>query len=93
MNTVETTMVQTEDKKIKTKWPKDRIRETALKYPTKGAWAKSNDQSAYQAARKLGNEFLESVCAHMDKPQRGRKKKIAEQVESPVSELIAPITE
>lgn len=63
------------EKKVKTKWPIDRIKETALKYKTKGEWSKSNDQSAYQAARKLGNEFLESVCAHMDKPQRGRKKK------------------
>lgn len=89
MNTAETTVTE---KKAKTKWPKERIAETALKYPTKGAWAKSNDQSAYQAARKLGNEFLATVCSHMDKPQRGRKKKEVAVV-TPTAEVLPAIAE
>lgn len=89
MNTTETTATE---KKAKTKWPKERIAETALKYQTKGAWAKSNDQSAYQAARKLGNEFLATVCSHMDKPQRGRKKKESTVTVSTVA-VLPPIAE
>ena len=43
-------------------WTEDRLRQEALQYETRGAFAKAN-KTAYQTARKAG--LLDSICSHM----------------------------
>lgn len=56
----------------KTKWTKETVTEVAKKYTNRSVFHK-NEQSAYQAARRLN--ILDEVCAHMTIEKRGRKAK------------------
>ena len=50
-------------KKPKGYWTKERCREAALRYRTRGKFQNGPDSGAYQAARKKG--WLDELCGHM----------------------------
>jgi hypothetical protein len=66
-------METTKQDSKKQNWTEDAIATVAKKYATRADFAK-NDQSAYQAARRKGVEFLNKVCEHMAAIKRGRKQ-------------------
>jgi hypothetical protein len=66
-------METTKQDSKKQNWSDDAISTVAKKYPSRADFAK-NDQSAYQAARRKGVEFLNKVCEHMPAIKRGRKQ-------------------
>lgn len=56
----------------RTKWTKEKVKEVAQGFTNRSVFHKQ-EQSAYQAARRLG--VLEDICAHMTVEKRGRKAK------------------
>jgi hypothetical protein len=67
----------------RTKWTKERVTEVAQGFKNRSVFHKQ-EQSAYQAARRLG--VLEEICAHMTVEKRGRKAKEVETKAPQVSE-------
>ena len=66
-------METTKQESKKQNWTDEAIETVAKKYTTRADFAK-NDQSAYQAARRKGVDFLNKVCSHMEQIKRGRKQ-------------------
>jgi hypothetical protein len=68
---------------------KEKVAAEASKWTTKADFAK-HSQSAYQAARRLN--CLDEVCAHMEKPKRGRKKGSTKSAKTATTEtaVVAP---
>jgi hypothetical protein len=83
---------EVKQKAKRTKWTKEKCTEVAQKYTNKSVFHKQ-DQSAYQAARRLG--VLEEICSHMKEEKRGRKPKTVQVVteptvaETPATEVVS----
>lgn len=76
----------TQKKAKRTKWTKEKCANVAKDYTNRSVFHK-NEQSAYQAARRLG--VLDEICAHMTIEKRGRKAKKKEAVSEPVQKEVA----